>query len=99
MSKRPAYQDWKKVKFRKQENKVRGEHDFSIRLEAARPATRRLGAPYLYLYFLCLLIRSLLRSRGPRAPRTVQQCRLYQNSLSLGPYSSGVSIDRQLPKR
>ena len=34
MSKRPAYQDWKKVKFRKQENKVRGEHDFSIRLEA-----------------------------------------------------------------
>ena len=34
MSNRPAYQDWKKVKFRKQENKVRGEHDFSIRLEA-----------------------------------------------------------------
>ena len=47
------------------------------------------------LYFLCLLIRSLLCSRGPRAPRTVQQCRLYQKSLSLGPYSSGVSHVRQ----
>ena len=36
MSNRPAYQDWKKVKFKKQENRVRGEHDFSIRLEATK---------------------------------------------------------------
>jgi hypothetical protein len=42
MSNRPAYQDWKKVKFKKQENRVRGEHDFSIRLESI-PALRVRG--------------------------------------------------------
>ena len=36
MSKRPAFQDWKKVKFGKKEPRVRGEHDFSIRLEATK---------------------------------------------------------------
>ena len=36
MSKRPAFQDWKKVKFKKQEKRVRGEHDFSIRLDAPK---------------------------------------------------------------
>ena len=34
MSKRPAYQDWKKVKFEEKEPRVRGKHDFSFRLEA-----------------------------------------------------------------
>ena len=43
MSKRPAYQDWKKVKFRKQENRVRGEHDFSIRLEATKKGSVQTG--------------------------------------------------------
>ena len=36
MSKRPAFQDWKKVKFGKKEPRVRGEHDFSVRLEATK---------------------------------------------------------------
>jgi hypothetical protein len=58
---------------------------------AAAAGCRARGFRESELYFLCLLIRSLLCSRGPRAPRTVQQCRLYQKSLSLGPYSSGVS--------
>ena len=40
MSKRPVYQDWKKVKFGKKEPRVRGEHDFSIRLEATKKDVR-----------------------------------------------------------
>ena len=43
MSKRPAYQDWKKVKFGKKEPRVRGEHDFSIRLEATKKGSVQTG--------------------------------------------------------
>ena len=35
-SKRPVYQDWKKVKFGKKEPRVPGKHDFSFRLEATK---------------------------------------------------------------
>ena len=44
MSKRPAFQDWKKVKFKKQEKRVRGEHDFSIRLDAPKKDGVQTGA-------------------------------------------------------
>ena len=44
MSKRPAYQDWKKVKFGKKEPRVRGEHDFSVRLEATKKDGVQTGA-------------------------------------------------------
>ena len=36
MSKRAAITDWKKVKLGKKEPRVRGEHDFSVRLEATK---------------------------------------------------------------
>ena len=36
LSKRPVYQDWKKVKFGKKEPRVPGKHDFSFRLEATK---------------------------------------------------------------
>ena len=36
LSKRPAYQDWKKVKLKRRSLAVRGKHDFSLRLEATK---------------------------------------------------------------
>ena len=36
MSKRAAITNWKKVKLGKKEPRVRGEHDFSVRLEATK---------------------------------------------------------------
>ena len=44
MSKRTAFTDWKKVKFKKQEKRVRGEHDFSIRLDAPKKDGAQTGA-------------------------------------------------------
>ena len=43
MSKRPAFQDWKKVKFGKKEPRVRGEHDFSVQEQLAVRRDQAIG--------------------------------------------------------
>ena len=43
MSKRTVYQDWRKVKFGKKEPRVRGEHDFSIRIEGTKKDGAQTG--------------------------------------------------------